>query len=135
MLLRDPGRRPAPDVREEVDAVRVDQYDVDAVVAATKDVDALFRVDPTPGGEDPLADYARATESVVRAVTANRIGRVASKAASAPRSGTAPARSTAWHTPKPPWTTPASTSPTCAAATSSPTSNCNPTPCAPASSR
>ncbi|MFI6978377.1 NAD(P)H-binding protein [Embleya sp. NPDC050154] len=75
VLLREPDRL-APDIREEVDAVRVDQYDADAVVAATKAVDALFWVDPTTGGEDPLADYARATESVVRAVTANRIGRV-----------------------------------------------------------
>ncbi|MFF1797866.1 NmrA family transcriptional regulator, partial [Kitasatospora sp. NPDC058263] len=39
-------------------------------------VDALYWVDPTTGGEDPLADYARATAAVVRAVTGNRIGRV-----------------------------------------------------------
>ncbi|MFE9407936.1 NAD(P)H-binding protein [Streptomyces sp. NPDC006704] len=75
VLARDPGRL-APDVRGEVDAVRVDQYDADAVAAATRDVDALFWVDPTTGGQDPLADYARATASVVRAVTENRIGRV-----------------------------------------------------------
>ncbi|MFI6582984.1 NAD(P)H-binding protein [Embleya sp. NPDC050493] len=75
LLLREPDRL-ACDVREEVDAVRVDQYDADAVVAATAGIDALFWVDPTTGGEDPLADYARATESVVRAVTENGIGRV-----------------------------------------------------------
>ncbi|MEU8781262.1 NAD(P)H-binding protein [Streptomyces sp. NPDC048637] len=75
VLLRDPGRL-APDVRDEVDAVPVDQYDADAVVAATEDVDALFWVDPTTGSADPLADCARATSSVVRAVTENRIGRV-----------------------------------------------------------
>ncbi|WP_414504613.1 NAD(P)H-binding protein [Streptomyces sp. NEAU-L66] len=75
VLVRDPGRL-APDVRDEVDAVPVDQYDADAVVAATEDVDALFWVDPVTGSADPLADYARATGSVVRAVTENRIGRV-----------------------------------------------------------
>lgn len=75
VLLRDPGRL-APEIREEVDAVPVDQYDADTVVAATRDVDALFWVDPTNGSEDPLADYARATVSVVRAVTENGIGRV-----------------------------------------------------------
>ncbi|MFJ9852822.1 NAD(P)H-binding protein [Streptomyces sp. NPDC101150] len=74
-MLREPARL-APDVRDEVDAVRVDQYDADAVAAATEDVDALFWVDPTTGSEDPLADYARATGSVVRAVADNRIGRV-----------------------------------------------------------
>ncbi|CDR14376.1 NAD(P)H-binding protein [Streptomyces iranensis] len=75
VLLRDPGRL-APEVREEVDAVPADQYDADAVVAATRDVDALFWVNPTSGHGDPLAEYARATDSVVRAVTENRIGRV-----------------------------------------------------------
>lgn len=75
VLLREPARL-APEVRDEVDAVRVDQYDADTVVAATEDVDALFWVDPTTGSEDPLADYTRATRSVVRAVTDNRIGRV-----------------------------------------------------------
>lgn len=75
VLLRDP-RRLAPDVRDEVDTVAVDQFDADAVVAATGDVDALFWVDPPTGNADPLADYARATGSVVRAVTENRIGRV-----------------------------------------------------------
>ncbi|MGW3012062.1 NAD(P)H-binding protein [Streptomyces sp. NPDC001219] len=75
VLLRDPGRL-SPELRSEVDAVPVDQFDADAVVAATHDVDALFWVDPSTGGADPLADYARATGSVVRAVTDNRIGRV-----------------------------------------------------------
>ncbi|MFJ9417173.1 NAD(P)H-binding protein [Streptomyces sp. NPDC101227] len=75
VLLREPARL-APEMQDEVDAVRVDQYDADAVAAATEDVDALFWVDPTTGSEDPLADYARATGSVVRAVADNRIGRV-----------------------------------------------------------
>ncbi|MEU1423331.1 NAD(P)H-binding protein [Kitasatospora sp. NPDC005751] len=75
VLLREPGRL-APEVRGEVDAVRVDQFDPEAVAAATEGIDALYWVDPTTGGEDPLADYARATAAVVRAVTGNRIGRV-----------------------------------------------------------
>ncbi|MFD7920989.1 NAD(P)H-binding protein [Streptomyces sp. NPDC059740] len=75
VLLRDPDRL-APGIKDEVDAVQVDQYDADAVAAATEDVSALFWVDPTTGSEDPLADYARATRSVVRAVTRNRISRV-----------------------------------------------------------
>ncbi|MGW2394047.1 NmrA family NAD(P)-binding protein [Streptomyces lydicamycinicus] len=75
VLLREPARL-APEVQDEVDAVRVDQYDADAVVAATEDIDALFWVDPPAPGEDPLAAYARATSSVVRAVTDNGIGRV-----------------------------------------------------------
>ncbi|MFE7114780.1 NAD(P)H-binding protein [Streptomyces sp. NPDC057654] len=75
VLLRDPGRL-APDIRDEVDAVQVDQYEPDSVAAATAGIDALFWVDPPAEGTDPLADYARATDSVVRAVTGNGIGRV-----------------------------------------------------------
>ncbi|MFJ8540727.1 NAD(P)H-binding protein [Streptomyces sp. NPDC093586] len=74
-LLRDPARLASP-VRDEVDAVPVDLYDAEAVAAATEGVDALFWVDPPAVGEDPLADYARATAAVVRAVTGNGIGRV-----------------------------------------------------------
>jgi uncharacterized protein YbjT (DUF2867 family) len=75
VLLRDPARLATP-VRDEVDAVPVDLYDAEAVAAATEGVDALFWVDPPAAGEDPLADYARATAAVVRAVTGNGIGRV-----------------------------------------------------------
>ncbi|WP_432145753.1 NAD(P)H-binding protein [Streptomyces sp. bgisy084] len=75
VLLREPARL-APEVRDEVDAVQVDLYDADAVAAATQDIDALFWVDPPTAGADPLTAYARATSSVVRAVTDNRIGRV-----------------------------------------------------------
>jgi uncharacterized protein YbjT (DUF2867 family) len=75
VLARNPGRL-AADILAEVDAVAVDQYDADAVVGATQDVDALFWVDPTTGSEDPLADYDRASASVSRAVAENRIGRV-----------------------------------------------------------
>ncbi|MFD9374280.1 NAD(P)H-binding protein [Streptomyces sp. NPDC059999] len=75
VLLRDPDRL-APEIRNEVDVALVDQFDADSVVAATRGIDSLFWVDPTTGSEDPLADYARATTSVVRAVTDNRIGRI-----------------------------------------------------------
>lgn len=75
VLARNPERL-EPEMRAEVDAVAVDQHDADSVVAATDGVDALFWVDPTPEGDDPLRDYARATESVARAVHENSIDRV-----------------------------------------------------------
>lgn len=75
VLVRDPDRL-APDVRQAVDAVPVDQFDPDSVVAATEDVDALFWVDPPTSSGDPLADYVRATTGVVRAVAENGVGRV-----------------------------------------------------------
>jgi uncharacterized protein YbjT (DUF2867 family) len=75
LLLRDPSRVD-PDLRDLVDTAPIDQFDVDRTVAATEGVDALFWVDPTVGGEDPLAAYAKATEAVTAAVTRNGIGRV-----------------------------------------------------------
>jgi len=57
----DPSRLD-PAIRGEVDAVAVDQYDDDAVTAATAGVDALFWVDHTTGSDDPLADYDRADQ-------------------------------------------------------------------------
>ncbi|MCG0283543.1 SDR family oxidoreductase [Streptomyces sp. PSAA01] len=63
VLLRDPARL-APEVRDAVEAVPVDQYDADAVVAATTGIDALFWVNPASGSGDPLAEYDRATRSV-----------------------------------------------------------------------
>ena len=75
VLARDPGRLAAA-IRGEVDAVAADQRDPDAIAAGTKDVDSLFWVDPPSDGEDPLADYDRATASVARAVAENGITRV-----------------------------------------------------------
>ncbi len=75
VLARDPARLETG-IRAQVDAVAVDQHDVDAVVAATRGVDALFWVDPPPATDEPLAEYARATESVTHAVAENRIARV-----------------------------------------------------------
>lgn len=74
VLARDPAKLDR-DVRAAVDAVVVDQRDAESVVAATAGVAALYWVDPTAGGTDPLEEYARATEAVARAVTANRIPR------------------------------------------------------------
>jgi uncharacterized protein YbjT (DUF2867 family) len=75
VLVRDPGTLDVA-VRDWVDIAVVDQFDAAVTVAATRDVDALFWVDPTTGSEDPLADYAHATAAVTRAVTANGIARV-----------------------------------------------------------
>ena len=74
VLARDPSRLD-PQLRDLVEATAVDQRDAASVVAATAGVDALYWVDPTTDGPDPLADYALATEAVTRAVTENRISR------------------------------------------------------------
>jgi uncharacterized protein YbjT (DUF2867 family) len=75
VLARHPQRL-EPGVLDGVDTVVVDQHDVEGVVAATDGVDALFWVDPTPEGDDPLGEHARATASVTRAVRDNGIKRV-----------------------------------------------------------
>lgn len=75
LLARDPDRI-AADLRPYVDVVRADSQDAEEVTAATRGVDALYWVDPSVFSDDPLADYARATEALVRAVEANGIGRV-----------------------------------------------------------
>ncbi|GGR39654.1 uncharacterized protein YbjT (DUF2867 family) [Nocardioides luteus] len=61
---------------EHVDPVRADSCEPEQVVAATAGVDALYWVNPPAGSPDPIADHRRATESVIAAVEANRIGRV-----------------------------------------------------------
>lgn len=75
LLMRHPDRLPAH-LRPLVDVATVDQFVPDQVVDATRGVDAVFWVDPTTGGEDPLADYEAATVSVVRAVQENHVARV-----------------------------------------------------------
>jgi uncharacterized protein YbjT (DUF2867 family) len=74
-LLRDPSRLD-PKLRDLVGVRVVDQFEPSTVVAATTDVDTIYWVDPTTGSADPLGDYALATESVVRAVRENGVGRV-----------------------------------------------------------
>lgn len=73
-LLRDPARLPEA-VRGHVDTVRVDLGDADAVVAATRAVDALFWVNPPDTGDDPIADHALLGAHAARAVVENGIGR------------------------------------------------------------
>ncbi|MFF4617619.1 NmrA family NAD(P)-binding protein [Nonomuraea jabiensis] len=75
LLMRRPDRLPA-DLRDFVEVARADSWDTELVVAATREVEAIYWVDPTSAGADPLADYARATEAVTAAVTRNGIGRV-----------------------------------------------------------
>lgn len=75
VLARDPDRLD-PRIRPEVDVLTVDQHDPDAVVRATVGVDALYWVNPSPEGDDPLGDYARATASVSLATRANGLGRI-----------------------------------------------------------
>ncbi|MCZ0710920.1 NAD(P)H-binding protein [Microbacterium paraoxydans] len=75
LLTRDPDRI-AADLRPYVDIAQADSQDPEAIVAATRDVDALYWVDPSAFSDDPLADYARATEALVQAVRANGVRRV-----------------------------------------------------------
>ncbi|MDQ0727260.1 NAD(P)H-binding protein [Microbacterium sp. W4I20] len=75
LLSRNPDSIDA-ELREYVDVAQADSQDAAQVVAATQGVDALYWVDPSVMSEDPLADYARATEALVAAVTENGIGRV-----------------------------------------------------------
>ncbi len=74
VLARRPDRL-APELRDAVDVVPVDQHDADAVAAATVGVDTLFWVSPTDWA-DPLAGHARTTEALVGAVRENGIARV-----------------------------------------------------------
>lgn len=74
VLLRDPDALD-PAWRAHVDAVRCDQDDGDAVVAATRGVEALFWVSPTPTVGDPVEGHARLGAHVARAVVENGIAR------------------------------------------------------------
>jgi uncharacterized protein YbjT (DUF2867 family) len=74
VLMRDPGTLD-PAWREHVDAVACDQDDADAVLAATRGVEALFWVSPTLHEADPVAAHARLGGHVARAVAENGIPR------------------------------------------------------------
>ena len=75
VLTRNPDRLD-PEIRARVEAVAVDQFDADAVVAATADVDALYWVNPpTFDAPDPVAAGEQLGEVAARAVSINGIGR------------------------------------------------------------
>lgn len=72
-------RRPEnilPAVAEHAELVAMDSREPSQVVSATVGVDAVYWVDPPAESSDPLADYRRATDSIVAAIETNRIGRV-----------------------------------------------------------
>ena len=75
LLTRHPEST-ASELAELVDLAKADSRNAEEVVAATRDVDALYWVDPPVQSADPLADYARAGEAVAAVVTCNGIGRV-----------------------------------------------------------
>lgn len=75
LLTRHPENVPAA-LAEHVELVTADSREPSQVITATAGVDALYWVDPPAASSDPMGDYRRATESVVAAVEANRIGRV-----------------------------------------------------------
>jgi uncharacterized protein YbjT (DUF2867 family) len=75
VLVRDPDRLD-PELRERVDAVRVDLTERAAVIDATGDADALFFVAPDTGGEDPVASNVELGAIVAEAVRANHIAHV-----------------------------------------------------------
>ncbi|WP_033289337.1 NmrA family NAD(P)-binding protein [Amycolatopsis jejuensis] len=74
VLLRDPAKL-SPEVSARVDAVQCDQRDADAVIEATKGVDALFWVDPPGLDPDPVAAYTLIGANLARAIRHNGIGR------------------------------------------------------------
>jgi uncharacterized protein YbjT (DUF2867 family) len=75
LLTRHPEKI-STSVAEYADVVEADSFDPDQIVSATAGMDAIYWVDPPTTSSDPLGDYRRATESIVAAVEANRIGRV-----------------------------------------------------------
>ena len=74
LFLRDPDKLDE-ETRERVDVVQGDQGDLDAVLRATDEADALYWVDPPTGAEDPIATSARMGANAARAVRENGIAR------------------------------------------------------------
>ena len=60
---------------DHVEVVRCDQDDGDAVLAATRDVEALLWISPSVPDADPVAAHARLGGHVARAVTDNGVAR------------------------------------------------------------
>ncbi|MDF2976067.1 MAG: NAD(P)H-binding protein [Actinomycetospora sp.] len=74
LLMRDPALLD-PRWRDHVEVVRCDQDDGDAVLAATRGVEALLWISPSVPDADPVAAHARLGGHAARAVTENGIGR------------------------------------------------------------
>ena len=75
LLARHPPQI-ARELRPLVDVIETDSLDPDEVVAATRGVDAVYWVNPSPTTADPLGENARASEAIVNAIRANGIRRV-----------------------------------------------------------
>lgn len=76
LLLARTSSNVPEEVRPYVDVVEADSTDAEQVTEATRGVDAVSWVDPGTVSADPLGDYARATRSLIAAVTTNGIERV-----------------------------------------------------------
>lgn len=76
LLLARKPTNVAPELWEHADIVEANSTDPAQVTAATQGVDAIYWVDPSVMSSDPVADYTLATKALVKAVTANGIGRV-----------------------------------------------------------
>jgi len=74
VLARDPSRIPA-ELHDHVEAIPTDLHDQDAVLAATRDVDALYLVAPSILDDDLLEIYDRLGVIAATAITSNGIGR------------------------------------------------------------
>ncbi len=75
LLTRHPDQL-ADELQGHAEVACADSWNQEQVVATTRNIDAIYWVDPPSASEDPLADYARATESIVAAVRHNKITRV-----------------------------------------------------------
>lgn len=75
VLLRDPSTLDAQ-ATPHVDTARVDAWDAETVVAATRGVRAVYWVSPTATDRDPLEAHATAAQSIRTAVVENGIERV-----------------------------------------------------------
>lgn len=75
LLMRNPQALP-DELGDHVEVAQADSWEPEQVVDATRDVDAIYWVDPTSGSADPLADYAKATAAIVAAATRNGIRRI-----------------------------------------------------------
>lgn len=74
-LLRDPNKLDQR-IADSVDVGVLDAWDEDAVVEATRGLEAVYWVSPTATDRDPLAAHALAARNIRAAIEANRIERV-----------------------------------------------------------